>query len=297
MRFTDPDGRNAMDTMMQLGGTWQNVGYGYFNAELGKYIDYEGNEMNAAQVLESRAIINGGGGAGSGGNSGPSVWQSIGNFFSNLFGGNKGAGITTFAAGATITRIPPVQVGPLISEGVVAEIAASMEATVATIFSTAGMTAAAIFYPAMIKEPEFNWTRDLPKSIPITTTGDNPQQTITLYRGISSKAKGSMYFEAMQGIAIPNGFRQVAATWGPHSDMELHAGGDNLSIWTSWTSNINTARDFATGTALYKNGVPGIIMSKTFRTGQATPNPFNPAESEWLVPGITYGAKVKYVSP
>ena len=67
MRFIDPDGRNAMDTMMQLGGTWQNVGYGYFNAELGKYIDYEGNVMNAAQVLESRAFINGGGGAGSGG--------------------------------------------------------------------------------------------------------------------------------------------------------------------------------------------------------------------------------------
>ena len=66
MRFIDPDGRNAMDTMMKLGGTWQNVGYGFFNAELGKYIDYEGNEMNAAQVLESRAIINGGGGAGSG---------------------------------------------------------------------------------------------------------------------------------------------------------------------------------------------------------------------------------------
>ncbi|MFC7346931.1 RHS repeat-associated core domain-containing protein [Chryseobacterium zhengzhouense] len=41
MRFVDPDGRNAMDTMMQLGGTWQNVGYGFFNAELGKYIDYE----------------------------------------------------------------------------------------------------------------------------------------------------------------------------------------------------------------------------------------------------------------
>ena len=68
MRFIDPDGRNAMDTMMQLGGTWQNVGYGYFNSELGKYIDYEGNVMNPAQVLEMRSIIDGGGGAGSGGN-------------------------------------------------------------------------------------------------------------------------------------------------------------------------------------------------------------------------------------
>ena len=68
MRFIDPDGRNAMDTMRQLGGTWQNVGYGYFNSELGKYIDYEGNIMTPDQVLETRSFINGAGsGTGAGG--------------------------------------------------------------------------------------------------------------------------------------------------------------------------------------------------------------------------------------
>lgn len=130
--------------------------------------------------------------------------------------------------------------------------------------------------------------------VPITTTGE--PQTITLYRGISSKAKGSMYFEAMQGIAIPNGFRQVDL-WGPHSDMELHAGGDNYSIWTSWSSSKSVARDFATGNAFYINGINGIILSKTFRVGHAVPNPFSLGEAEWLVPGVTYGAKVQFVSP
>ncbi|WP_262484285.1 hypothetical protein [Chryseobacterium takakiae] len=35
-----------MDTMNQLGGNWTNVGFCYFNADLRKYIDYEGNILN-----------------------------------------------------------------------------------------------------------------------------------------------------------------------------------------------------------------------------------------------------------
>ena len=46
-----------MDTMTQLGGNWTNVGFGYFNADLGKYIDYEENILNPAQVLETRSFI------------------------------------------------------------------------------------------------------------------------------------------------------------------------------------------------------------------------------------------------
>lgn len=38
-------------------------------------------------------------------------------------------------------------------------------------------------------------------------------------------------------------------------------------------------------------------MSKSFTVGQAVPNPFTLGESEWLVPGVTYGAKVQYVLP
>ncbi|BAP32525.1 cell well associated RhsD protein [Chryseobacterium sp. StRB126] len=135
-------------------------------------------------------------------------------------------------------------------------------------------------------------------SLPLILKGDTPKKepTITLYRGVSSAAKGTMYFEAIQGIAIPNGFRQVATTWGPHRDMEAHAGGDNYSIWTSWSSSKEVARNFATGVAFGK-AIPGIIMSKNFHLSEASPNPFTLGEAEWLVPGVTYGAKVEYVLP
>lgn len=123
------------------------------------------------------------------------------------------------------------------------------------------------------------------------------EQTITLYRGVSSEASGSMYFYASQGIAIPRGFEQVATTWGPHRDMEAHAGGDNYSVWTSWTSDKSVAHNFATGNAFYVNGIPGIIMSKQFKLSEAAPNPFTLGESEWLVPGVVYGSKVQYVLP
>ncbi len=76
--------------------------------------------------------------------------------------------------------------------------------------------------------------------------------------------------------------------FGPHTDMQDHAGGDNYSIWTSWSSSKEVARDFATGVAFGK-AVPGIIMSKNFKVGVANPNPFTLGESEWLVPGVVYG--------
>lgn len=75
-----------------------------------------------------------------------------------------------------------------------------------------------------------------------------------------------------------------------------YAGGDNYSIWTSWSASKEVARDFATRVAFGK-AVPGIIMSKKFRFSEASPNPFTLEEDEWLVPGVTYGAKVEYVLP
>ncbi len=223
-------------------------------------------------------------------NKGPGV---IERFISWLFGGKKGAGISTFAPGATIRRIPIVEVGEPIRIG---EFFSTVSAASVAVGAA---TLGAVLTPVMMKDPEYNWTRDLPLTVPVTTTADEPDpgEMITLYRGVSSKAKGSMYFEASQGIAIPNGYRQVAATWGPHSDMEAHAGGDNLSIWTSWSTSKESARDFATGVAMYENGIPGIIISKQFKVGTVLPNPYNPQEAEWLVPGVVYGAKVEYVLP
>ncbi len=78
--------------------------------------------------------------------------------------------------------------------------------------------------------------------------------------------------------------------------MEVHASGDNYSIWTSWTTSKETARDFAIGIA-FGPAVPGIIMSKSFKVGVANPNPHTLGEDEWLVPGVVYGARVEYVLP
>ncbi|MEJ5104365.1 RHS repeat domain-containing protein, partial [Chryseobacterium sp. MYb328] len=200
-------------------------------------------------------------------------WSSIKNFFRNIFSKNeKSNNITTVAPAATISR-PVINVGEIALEGIGSSL--SFDAVLGTLGKIS------------------LWT------LPLTLEGDTSrkEQSITLYRGVSSKAKGSMYFEAVQGIAIPNGFRQIATTWGPHSDMEEHAGGDNLSIWTSWSSSKETAKDFATGVAMYKNGIPGIIMSKKFKITEASPNPFTLGEAEWLVPGVVYGAKVEYVMP
>jgi RHS repeat-associated protein len=138
-------------------------------------------------------------------------------------------------------------------------------------------------------------------SLPLILKGDTSEkeQNVTLYRGVSSEAKGFLYFYASQGIAIPRGFEQVATTWGPHSDIEAHTGGDNLSIWTSWTTDKTVAYDFATGNAFYnnENRIPGIILTKQFRVTEVIPNPYTLGESEWLVPGIVSGAKIEYISP
>nr|WP_228446811.1 RHS repeat-associated core domain-containing protein [Chryseobacterium sp. 3008163] len=290
VRFIDPDGRQSWDNL-----TTYNPG-----SAVADFINKNGfgddylpmfYRDDAGMMIVNEAIGNDGEGGGNSGNPGPSTWQSVKNFFRNLFGG-KSKNANTLPIAASTTGRWVVTSAEFIPEGVEAAL------TWEEVAAAAGVLGRGLWGAPLLLTGDSGFapnSKPLTIDEPITTTSQ--PQTITLYRGISSKAKGSMYFEAMQGIAIPNGFRQVAATWGPHSDMELHAGGDNLSIWTSWTSNINTARDFATGTAIYTNGVPGIIMSKTFRTGQATPNPFNPAESEWLVPGITYGAKVQYVSP
>ncbi|WP_185290906.1 hypothetical protein, partial [Chryseobacterium lactis] len=127
--------------------------------------------------------------------------------------------------------------------------------------------------------------------VPDEAVDDGSEKTITLYRGVSSKIfhnDNSQYINAHFGIAIPKGYYQVNSLFGPHTDMQDHAGGDSYSIWTSWSSSKEVARDFATGVAFGK-AVPGIIMSKNFKVGVANPNPFTLGESEWLVPGVVYG--------
>lgn len=95
------------------------------------------------------------------------------------------------------------------------------------------------------------------------------------------------------GIATPNGFR-LSFNGVPHSNMGLHAGGDNNSIWTSWTPMKDVAMRFALG----RNKVGGVLLTKSFTMGTAIPNTsfmateYYADEYEFLVPGIVVGAHV-----
>jgi RHS repeat-associated protein len=274
--FVDPDGRKAM--AVDEGWSW-NVPTGSNWFRSGSEVRKFGSFEEFVQKTSSNEREKGGGGGTTGFNDPApknNTWKSIKNFFSNLFGkAKKDAQFCTVLTGAAITRIPPVQVGPLIPEGIIPYI--SFDALLA------GATRVGLW------------------SLPLTLTGDTPEreQMVTLYRGVSVEAKGSMYFYASQGIAIPRGFEQVGTTFGPHSDMEEHTGGNNFSIWTSWTTDKRIAYDFATGNAFYneENKIPGIILTKQFRITEVTPNPHTLGENEWLIPGVVYGAKIEYVSP
>lgn len=132
------------------------------------------------------------------------------------------------------------------------------------------------------------------KSPPISITDDevdDPGQYITLYRGVSMYGKDGpkeQYFEALNGIAIPNGIRNGNA----HSDMDDHSMGDNESIWTSWSRDPNVARHFAKGPL---GNSSGVVLTKRFKLGtEAILNTSKAAklmqEEEWLVPGIVTNA-------
>ncbi|WP_126650255.1 hypothetical protein [Chryseobacterium aureum] len=150
----------------------------------------------------------------------------------------------------------------------------------------------------MMKDPAYDWVRDTDLSGEISK-GDNNRNGILLYRGVSSFAhtetQAIMYNEASFGIAIPNGLRPGNKA---HWDMDDHAMSDNYSVWTSWTTNKSTAKDFAT--AMGK--APGIILSKRFKIGvTAIPNVSETGkrmqESEWLIFGPVIRANVEHIIP
>lgn len=128
-------------------------------------------------------------------NTGPGIIDRISNFFNRLFGGKKSTS-TGHAVKATIISMT------LIPEGVAAE---SSGAAVGTgLFSTAGLTAGAIFWPTMIAEPEFNWTRQFDGStdIPITTTGTPQDPTLYLYRNMRSVNGVPMVGEGLDKLGL-----------------------------------------------------------------------------------------------
>ncbi|WP_110011501.1 hypothetical protein [Chryseobacterium sp. AG844] len=151
----------------------------------------------------------------------------------------------------------------------------------------------------MMKDPAYDWTRDLDLSGEISK-GDNNRNGILLYRGVSSfahtKTQTMMYNEALFGIAIPNGFRSGETA---HWNMDDHAGSDNYSVFTSWTTNKETARYFAKGVS---GKSEGVILSKRFKIGvNAIPNVSETGkrmqENEWLIFGPVIRANVEHIKP
>ncbi|BFO66520.1 hypothetical protein KCF3NO3_25030 [Chryseobacterium sp. KCF3-3] len=293
IRFIDPDGRLTVDNLQ--GGYSTGSAVADFMYRTGLSSDernmplFYRNEGGA--MIRTEALGNDGQGGGRGPAQGPKpgIFKSIGNFIGRLFGKSKHAvvGVLTVGAATFEGLAPPLEFGPDIAR-------------------LAGYARLGLWsLPLMLNGDSGFSANSKPitgvTDIPVTTTADesSPEQMITLYRGVSSKIfhnDNSQYINAHFGIAIPKGYLQVNSLYGPHQDMKAHADSDNYSIWTSWTTSKETARDFATGIA-FGPAVPGIIMSKSFKVGVANPNPYTLGENEWLVPGVVYGAKVEYVLP
>jgi hypothetical protein len=131
-------------------------------------------------------------------NDGPNLIQRIGNFFSNLFGGeHQSAKLSMVLPGAVVSRAWTLEVGELTSAG-----ASYLEGLGTGVVSVGGMTLGALLMPTMIKEPEFNWTRDLPLDVPVTTTGTPQDPTLYLYRNMRSVGGLPMIGEGLDKLGL-----------------------------------------------------------------------------------------------
>jgi hypothetical protein len=111
---------------------------------------------------------------------------------------------------------------------------------------------------------------------------------VPVFRGVpSDHINPGIWANALGGKAIPIG---------GHADAAAHAAGNTRSVFTSWTTDINVARDAATGNG---RGVPGVVLKDMLprSTVQNLMNPHGlPGESE-LLRGSVEGANVIHVSP
>src|SRR5690606_20569940 len=70
------------------------------------------------------------------------------------------------------------------------------------------------------------------------------EESIVLYRGVSKEIDVPiLYAAAKRGFAVPRGFLPNSAK--PHDNKNAHTGGDNNSIYTSWTIYKSEAEKFA----------------------------------------------------
>ena len=115
-------------------------------------------------------------------------------------------------------------------------------------------------------------------SIDGVQTEFNSENKILLFRGIH--AFHPQIEKAKLGIVEP---------WGGHDNPLKHNMGDNRSVYTSWTSNIFVALQFAKG----KNKKQiGVILAKTFDKKVVIPSPDKFQQGEFLIKGNVYGCLV-----
>jgi hypothetical protein len=221
----------------------------------------------------------------------PNIFKRIGNFFRRLVGKTKNASVGIVTAGAATFEgfAPPVEFGP-------------------TVARLAGYARLGLWGLPLMLNGDSGFSAN---SKPITgatdisgeiSKGDNNRNGILLYRGVSSSShsevQATMYNEALFGIAIPNGLRPENI-YRAHWDMDDHAMSDNISVWTSWTTNKETARYFARGVS---GKSEGVILSKRFKIGvNAIPNVSETGkrmqENEWLIFGPVIRANVEHIKP
>ena len=108
-----------------------------------------------------------------------------------------------------------------------------------------------------------------------TPDGDQ-EELVTVYRGVHPSHPD--YKNALKGESVP---------WGGHRDIALHNYGDNKSDFTSWTTNPDIARRFAT------DKPDAIILEQQVKRKDLIWSPDIFMEHEVLRLGPTNGATIK----
>jgi hypothetical protein len=192
--MTDPDGRWMDDSGHITDTTGQTFGlHGSSYRPLLSFSTNDGMHTNEGAGVTD----NGNNRIGQGPK--PNIFKRIGNFFRRLAGRNKGAGISSFVPGATIGRIPIVEVGEPTR---IAEFFSTIEATSVAVGAA---TLGAVLTPVMMKDPEYNWARDLPFNVPVTGATDVPDDgsdNLYLYRNMRSVNGMPMVGEGLDKLGL-----------------------------------------------------------------------------------------------
>ncbi|MDQ0066051.1 RHS repeat-associated protein [Chryseobacterium lathyri] len=269
IRFTDPDGNSPRDTYGEhsaFNGDFNpNSSLSGYNGMGGSHGNYFGSNTDGGGFAPGTTYY----GEGSDNNPKPGAWQSVKNFFKGIFGGNeKGAGITSIAAGAQVSRLGRiVQIGEII------------EVNAQAFYGAAGtlVTRSLWGLPLMLNgDTQFAANSKGIVDVPATEVDDRPEQTITLFRGVH--AEHPELDNAYLGTAIP---------WGGSATAYQHNMGDNNSVYTSWSKSIDVANWTAS-----RRGPGGVILKQSFPLWRLTNFNNYPGEQEMQVFGPVYGAQV-----